>query len=39
MTGAAAEPERARVAAEGVPVLEKPFTFAELESAVAAALG
>lgn len=39
MTGAAAEAERARAAAEGVPVLEKPFTFAELESAVAAALG
>jgi DNA-binding response OmpR family regulator len=39
MTGAAAEVERARAAAEGVPVLEKPFTFAELEAAVAAALG
>jgi DNA-binding NtrC family response regulator len=39
MTGAAAEAERARAAAQGVPVLEKPFTFAELEAAVAAALG
>ncbi len=39
MTGAAAAAERAQAAAEGVPVLEKPFTFAELEAAVAAALG
>jgi DNA-binding NtrC family response regulator len=39
MTGAAAEAERARAAAQGVPVLEKPFTFAELEAAVAAAVG
>lgn len=39
MTGAAGDAERAEAAAEGVPVLDKPFTFAELEAAVAAAIG
>jgi len=39
MTGAAAAAERAEAEAAGVPMLEKPFTFAELEDAVAAALG
>jgi DNA-binding NtrC family response regulator len=39
MTGAAAAAERAEAEAAGVPVLDKPFTFAELEAAVAAVLG
>lgn len=37
MTGAAGADERAQAAALGIPVLEKPFTFAEIEAAVAAA--
>jgi CheY-like chemotaxis protein len=38
MTGAAGAAERAQAQAAGVVVLDKPFTFAELEAAVAAAL-
>jgi DNA-binding NtrC family response regulator len=38
MTGAASPEERADAARRGVPVLEKPFSFAEIEAAVAAAL-
>jgi DNA-binding NtrC family response regulator len=38
MTGAAAFEERAEAEAIGVAVLDKPFTFAEVEAAVAAAL-
>lgn len=38
MTGAAGDAERAEAAAGGVAVLDKPFTFAELEAAVAAAI-
>jgi DNA-binding NtrC family response regulator len=38
MTGAAGPEERAEAASRGVPVLEKPFSFAEIETAVASAL-
>jgi DNA-binding NtrC family response regulator len=38
MTGAAGPEERAEAARRGVPVLEKPFSFAEIEAAVASAL-
>jgi len=38
MTGAAGAEERAEAARRGVPVLEKPFSFAEIEAAVASAL-
>jgi DNA-binding NtrC family response regulator len=38
MTGAAGPATRDRVTAEGVALLDKPFTFAELEAAVATAL-
>jgi DNA-binding NtrC family response regulator len=38
MTGAAGPVARGRAAAQGAQLLDKPFTFAELVSAVAAAL-
>jgi DNA-binding NtrC family response regulator len=38
MTGAAGVEERGRAARDGVPMLEKPFSFSELEAAVAAAI-
>lgn len=38
MTGAAGSEERAEAARSGVPVLEKPFSFAEIEAAVASVL-